>query len=251
MALHWWEETEARIHRTTSAATLGQTLWQRLVQAGLEPGAAYLTAYDLAALQLLCADLVKLVDSLLEVADGDRAAWRRHALALLRWTRGAESWTRETAAATNRLLDSLDLEPSELAAREGPAVEEPAWARSPGEQAKRDGRYRHWHLLYERLDLKLSTMGLEEPVQRGVARALARLYEESVVTFRLLSGLSRDERPRYGQVARLLLQINTTWHFDLGPYVLGSGQVRPDGGGTVGLATWLVLASREPDMHMG
>lgn len=250
MALHWWEETEARIHRTTSAATLGQGLWQRLVQAGLEPDAAYLAAYDLAALQLLCADLVKLVDSLLEVADGDRAGWRRHALALLRWANSAESWARETAAATNRLLDSLDLEPSTLAAREEVEAE-PNGALSPEEEAKLDERYRHWHLLYERLDLKLSTMGLEEAVQRAVARTLARLYEEAVVTFRLLSGLSRESRPRYGQVARLLLQINTTWHFDLGPYLLGLGQARPDGRGTVGLATWLLLASREPDMHMG
>lgn len=247
--MHWWEETEARIHRTTSAATLSEALWQRLVQAGLEPDAAYLAAFDLAALQLLCADLVKLVDSLLQVADGDRPAWRRHALALLRWTRSAETWTRETAAATNRLLDGLDLDPATLAAREEIEADLPPADLRPEEEAKLDGRYRHWHLLYERLDLKLATMELEPSVQRGLARTLARLYEEAVVTFRLLSGLSRDSRPRYGRVVNLLLQINTTWHFDLGPYVLGPGQARPDGRGTVGLATWLLLASREPDMH--
>lgn len=246
--MHWWDETEARIHRTPSAAELGLGLWQRLVQAGLDPDAAFLTAYDLAALQLLCADLVKLVDSLLQVADGDRLAWRRHALALLRWTHTAESWTRETAAATNRLLDSLDLDPSTLAAREEAGEDEPAGELSPEEEAKLEGRYRHWHLLYERLDLKLDSMGLEPAIRRGMARTLARLYEESVVTFRLLSGLSRDTQPRFGRVAKLLLQINTAWHFDLGPYVLGSGQARPDGGGTVGLATWLLLAARDPDV---
>lgn len=248
--MHWWEETEARIHRTASAATLGQALWQRLVQAGIEPDAAYLTGYDLAALQLLCADLVKLVDSLLQVADGDTPAFRRHALALLRWTRTAESWTRETAGAFNRLLDSLDLEPATLAAREEVEADLPAGARSPEEEAKLDGRYRHWHLLYERLDLKLASMGLDAQVQRGLARALARLYEEAVVTFRLLSGLSRDSAPRYGRTADLLLQVNTTWHFDLGPYLLGPGQARPDGRSTLGLATWLLLASRDPDMHI-
>jgi len=247
--LHWWEETEARIHRTNSAATMGQALWQRLVQAGLEPDAAYLTAYDLAALGLLCADFVKLADSLLEVADGDRPAFRRHVLALLRWTRSAELWARETAAAFNRLLDSLDLEPATLAAREEVEADQPARDLSPEEEAKLEGRYRHWHLLYERLDLKLATMGLDEAVRRGLARGLARLYEEALVTFRLLSGLSRESAPRFGRTVNLLLQINTTWHFDLGPYVLGPGQARPDGRGTVGLATWLLLASRDPNMH--
>lgn len=243
--MHWWEETESRIHRTTTAASGAQVLWQRLCLAGLDPDLSYLPAYDLAALQALCADLVKLVEGLLEAADGDRAAWRRHALVLLRWARSAEAWTQATAPALNRLLDSLDLEQSELDAREEAAEEATAGADAlPAEQAKLDGRYRHWHLLYERLDLKLSTMGLDERTGRALARTLARLYEECLVTFRLLAGLGRAQAPRHRATARLLLQINTTWHFDLGPYHLGSGHFRSDGAGSLGLQTWLLLMAQ-------
>ncbi|MBP2016759.1 hypothetical protein J2Z79_000132 [Symbiobacterium terraclitae] len=246
--MHWWEETAARIHRTATAANGAQNLWQRLCQAGLDPDLSYLPAYDLAALQALCADLVKLVDGLLEAADGDRAAWRRHALVLLRWSRRAEGWAQATAPAMNRLLDSLDLEPSELAEREEAAEALQAGHDPlPAEQAKLDGRYRHWHLLYERLDLKLSSMGIEEQTGRALARTLARLYEECLVTFRLLAGLGREASPRYGATVRLLLQINTSWHFDLGPYVLGPGQARPDGVSAIGLPSWLLLALREAD----
>jgi|GEM_PF-1858182 len=241
--MHWWEETEARIHRTPSAVTGAQSLWQRLCQAGLDPELSFLPAYDLAALQSLCADLVKLVEGLLEAADGDRAAWRRHALVLLRWAKSAEAWTQATAPTFNRLLDSLDLDPSELADREEAAEVQPGEADLlPAEQAKLEGRYRHWHLLYERLDLKLATMGLEERTGRALARTLARLYEECLVTFRVLAGLGREQAPRYRPTVRLLLQINTTWHFDLGPYVLGPGQARADGVSTIGLPTWLLLS---------
>lgn len=246
--MDWWEETEARIHRTPSAASAGLNLWQRLGQAGIDPDAAFLPAYDLAGLQMLCADLVKLVEGLLESGDGDRPAFRRHGLALLRWAHQAEEWTRTTAPTLNRLLDGLDLEQEDLAAREEAAdASLVAEERPPEEQAKLDGRYRHWHLLYEQLDLKLSSMGLEERTRRGLARTLARVYEECVVTFRLLAELAREQRPRYGATARLLLQVNTTWHFDLGPYVLGAGQALSDGRGSLGLATWLLLALREAD----
>lgn len=238
--MNWWEETEARAHRTRTPAALAMTLWQRLTAAGVDPDLAFAPSYDLAQLHDTCADLVKLVDGLLLAADGDKSAMRRHGLALMRWAKNAAFWTQSTAAAYNQLMDSLDLEADELAAREEQGEE--GMAGTPEEQAKLDGRYRNWHLLYERLDLKLDSVGVEERVRRGLARTLARLYEECLVTIRLLAGLEKEPNPRFRATARLLLQINTTWHFDLGPYLLGSGEMRAKSGGSPGLQTWLLLA---------
>lgn len=238
--MHWWEETEARIHRSKHAATRAETLWQRLQAAGIDPDLGFLPAYDLARLSELCADLVRLVDGLLLVADGDQKGLQRQGIALLRWAELAAHWTRSTAPAYNQLLNGLDLDASELAQREEiTAGEEGAL---PEEQAKLDGRYRHWHLLYERLDMKLASIPMEESVHRGLARVLARLYEESLVTYRLLHGLEKETHPRFRGTARLLLQLNTTWHYDLGPYHLTQGELRPKGGGSIGLQTWLLLA---------
>ncbi|MFZ5816835.1 MAG: hypothetical protein ACOY93_16335 [Bacillota bacterium] len=238
--MNWWEETEARAHRARTPAALAQTLWQRLQAAGIDPDLAFIPAYDLAQLHDLCADLIKLVDGLLVAADGDRPALRRQGLALMRWARTAAFWTQSSAATYNQLMDSLDLEAEHLAAREEVAAE--AEAAQPEEQAKLDGRYRNWHLLYERLDLKLASVMVEERVQRGLARELARLYEEALVTIRLIGSLERESNPRFRPTARLLLQINTTWHFDLGPYHLGFGEMRAKSGGSPGLQTWLLLA---------
>lgn len=243
--MHWWEETEARVNRTKSAAAVAQTLWQRLQAAGIEAGAGLLAAYDLARLQELCSDLVRLVDGLLLIADGDRAALRRHGLVLARWAQAAEAWCQTTAPAFNQLLNGLDLDQERLSEREEVEPASGETAGPPEEQAKLDGRYRHWHLLYERLDLKLASMGLGESVQRGLARLLARLYEECLVTFRLLSGLEKEANPRFRATANLLLQINTTWHFDLGPYHLGAGHFRSEGAGSVGLQTWLLLMEQD------
>lgn len=238
--MNWWEETEARAHRAKSPATLAQTLWQRLVAAGIDSDLAFLPAYDLAQLHDLSADMIKLVDGLLMAADGDKTAIRRHGLALMRWAKNGYFWTQSTAPAFNQLLNDLNLEASSLAARE----EERAGDRAakPEEQAKLDGRYRNWHLLYERLDLKLASAGLEERTQLGLARSLSRLYEESLVTLRLITSLEKESQPRFSPTTRLLLQINTTWHFDLGPYQLGPGELRPRSGGSPGLQTWLLLA---------
>ncbi len=238
--MNWWEETEARAHRAKTPAALAQTLWQRFGTAGIDPDLTYLPAYDLAQLHDLCADYVKLIDGLLTVRDGDLPNLRRQGLALVRWARNAAFWTQSTAPAYNQLMDGLDLESGELAAREEVALE--GQHAQPEEQAKLDGRYRNWHLLFERLDLKLASAGLEERVQRGLARSLARLYEECLVTIRLIGGLEKEAHPRFRPTARLLLQINTTWHFDLGPYHLGQGEVRAKSGGAPGLQTWLLLA---------
>lgn len=238
--MNWWEETEARAHRARTPASLALTLWQRLQAAGIDPDFAYVPAYDLAHLYDLAADLIKLVDGLLLAADGDKAATRRQGLALMRWARLAAFWAQSTAPAYNQLMDSLDLEAETLAAREEQAEEEAA-AR-PAEQAKLDGRYRNWHLLYERLDLKLDSVAIAEATRRGLARSLARLYEECLVTIRLVGGLEKEANPRFRATARLLLQLNTTWHFDLGPYHLGQGEMRAKSGGTPGLQSWLLLA---------
>jgi hypothetical protein len=240
--MNWWEETEARAHRSKSPAGLAQTLWQRLQAAGIEGDLALLPAYDLAGLHDLCVDLVKIVDGLLLVADGERAALYRQGRLLLRWAEHAEHWCQSTAPEFNRLMDALDLDAEELEAREPLPAEEAA---DPEEQAKLDGRFRHWHLLYERLDLKLASATVEPPVRHRLCRSLARLYEEALVTIRLVSQLERDAAPRFGVTARRLLQVNTTWHFDLGPYHLGAGQARARGARSLGVKTLLMVALHE------
>lgn len=237
--MNWWEETEARAHRSRTPATLAQTLWQRLQAAGVDLDLAMLPAYDMAQLYELCIDLVKLVDGLLLTADGDKPALRRQGRLLLRWSQGADHWWRTTASEFNRLMDSLELDADALAGRE---AEEEEVEADPEEQAKVDGRYRNWHLLYERLDLKLAAADVEAHHRRSLARALARLFEECLVTIRLLDGLFRESTPHFRPTARLLLQVNTTWHFDLGPYHLGSGELRAKGGASLGLQTLLFLS---------
>lgn len=237
--MNWWEETEARAHRARTPATLAEALWQRFQAAGLEVDRGFLPAYDLALLFDLCADLVKLVEGLLVLADGNRVGLRRQALLLNRWAQMAEFWTRSSASAFNQILDGLDLDPSLLLERGG--GEEQEAAAMPEEQAKVDGRYRNWHLLYERLDLKLTSAELPERIHHGLARSLARLYEECLITIRVIHALEKDANPRLRGVSRLLLQLNTTWHFDLGPYLLGHGELRPLPGGGPGLQTLLLL----------
>lgn len=238
--VNWWEEAEARARRTQCAANLAQVLWQRFQAAGMDPDLSFVPAYDLAALQLLCADLVRLVEALLIVVDGDAPSLRRQAMALCRWAETAHHWTVISAPAFNQLLDSLDLEADALALRE--AVEPDGPELPPEEQPKLEGRYQYWHLLYERLDLKFASVGMEEAVHRGLAHSMARIYEQALVTVRMVGGLEKETSPRFRGIARLLLEVNTTWHFDLGPYHLGHGQVRARGGASVGLQAWLLRA---------
>jgi hypothetical protein len=243
--LHWWEETEARVHRTRTPAGLANTLRQRLLAARLDEDLAFGPAHDLACLHDLCADLIKLTESLLESATGDRAALRRHAMALTRWARYASAWVQISGPGFNQLVDGLDLEPDRLAGRESLPMEVPP-AGAPEEQPKLDGRYQFWHLLYERLDLKLEAAGVEEKARRSLARSLSRIYEQCLITFRQIAGLEKEINPRFGAVSRLLLDINTAWHFDLGPYHLGYGELRVRGASTPGLQQLLFLALAEP-----
>lgn len=238
--MNWWEDAEARALRARSPAGAGHLLWQRLQSAGLDAESSATPAHDLARLADLCTDLVKLLESVLVLSDGDLPGLRRQLLILQRWAQYAAHWTELSAPAFNQLLDALDLGAEALAGRaDDPA--DPIDA-APAEQAKVDGRYHYWHLLYERLDLKFAAAGLAEPVRRGLARSLARLCEEALVTLRVIGSLEREGNPRFRQVARTLLDINTTWHFDLGPNHLGPGRARAAGAGTLGVQTWLLLA---------
>ncbi len=237
--MNWWEEAEARARRSKSPASLALTLQQRFSAAGLDMDLAHAPTYDLAQLYNLCADLILLVEGLLLVADGDLTAMRRHAQALLRWAESARFWAESSAPSFNQLLDGLDLDADALLQRE--AMEEQSSAGLPEEQAKIDGRYRFWHLLFERLDLKLASAGLPETVHRALARSLSRFYEESLVTIRVINGIEKDASPRYRAIARLLLGLNTTWHFDLGPLHLGYGRIKAKGGAALGLPTLLLL----------
>ena len=240
--MHWWEDTEARAHRVRTPATLGATLVQRLTAAGFDADLSAGPAYDLAALHDLCADMVKLTEALLETTDGDRPAMRRQALLVGRWARSASFWTTATAPGFNQLLDSLDLDPDRLAEREQVAAEENA--AEPEAQPKLDGRYQRWHLLYERLDLKLESAGVDQATRQALARSLARIYEQCLLTLRAIGGLEKESSPRFGATARLMLDVNTAWHFDLGPYHLGHGELRPRGQMAPGLQTWLLMAFR-------
>lgn len=239
--MHWWEEAEARAHRARTPAGMAQVLFQRIQASGVDPDLAFVPAYDLACLHDLAADLVKLVDGLLLTGDGDKDGLRRHGLALARWAEQAEHWTQVSAPAFNQLMDGLELDSGRLAEREA-AVPESQAAGAPEEQPKVEGRYRHWHLLYERLDLKLASVGLEAGLCRSLARSIARSYEQSLLTIRLLHGLEKESNPRFRATARLLLDLNTAWHFDLGPYHLGHGRLRARGASAPGLQTWLMLA---------
>lgn len=239
--MHWWEEAEARAHRAKSSAALAQVLYQRMLAAGIDADLAFVPAYDLAGLHDLAADLVKLVEGFLVTADGDKEGLRRQGLVLARWAEQAHAWTVASAPAFNQLMDGLELESDRLAEREA-AGPDGNLAGAPEEQPKVEGRYRHWHLLYERLDLKLASVGLEAAVCRSLARLIARIYEQCLLTVRTLHGLEKESSPRFRATARLLLELNTAWHFDLGPYHLGAGRLRARGASAPGLQTWLMIA---------
>jgi hypothetical protein len=236
----WWEDTEAKAHRTKSPASLAQTLWQRCQAAGMDSDLSYGPTYDLAHLHDLCVDLVKHVEGLLVLADADTMAVRRQALLLLRWVRYAFAWTQSSLLGFNLLMDSLEFENGRLAEREDIAEPKPVGA--PEAQPKLDGRYQHWHLLFERLDLKLAVAVPDERVRRGLSRSLTRVYEQSLLTVRAITQMEKETHPRFRAMAVLLLELNTTWHFDLGPYHLGYGELKARGPSPTGLQTWLFLA---------
>jgi len=236
----WWEETEIRAHRERTPASLGLAYWQRLRAVGIDADLAHGPAYDLGHLFVLCADLIKLVDGLLTAADGDLVAIRRQTMTIDRWSRYAVDWTESTQAGFNQLLDSMDLDPQKLVQRE--EIRPKVGTAVPEEQSKVDGRYRYYHLVLERIDLKFASINIPPEVHQGLSRSLARIYEESLVTLRLLHGCERSDTPRFSHISRILLEINTTWHFDLGPHLLGPGRLNAKTAVRVGLQTFLLLA---------
>jgi len=236
----WWEETETRALRERTPAALGLAYWQRLRAVGIDSDLAHAPAYDLGQLYFLCTDLVKLVDGLLAAADGDQLAIRRQAIAMDRWIRYALAWTESTQAGFNHLLDSMELDPAKLALRE--EIRPQFGVTLPEEQAKVDGRYRYYHLILERIDLKFASINISPDLHLGLSRSLARLYEEALVTLRLLHGCEREPNPRFSHISRMLLEVNTTWHFDLGPHLIGPGRLGTKTYGRVGLQTFLLLA---------
>lgn len=247
--MNWWEETESRARRSRGGAALALVLQNRLLSAGMDPELAALPAFDLARLHGYCCDLVLLVDGLLVAEDGDLASVRRQALLLSRWAGEAAGWSESSASAFNALMDRLEIDPQRLQEREEGAASEPP--PRPEESAKLEGRYRHYHLLFERLDLKLAACGLEEQIHRSLARSLARLYEEALITIRLVTGVEREAQPRLSHLARTLLELNTTWHFDLGPNHLAVGPLRPGVERPYPLPFLLLLAFSNPGFSSG
>lgn len=236
--MNWWEEMEAQAHRARTPADAAHRLWQRFQEVGLDPDLSLVPAHQIAALAALCADYVKLTESVLLAADGDATAIRRALTALDLWTRQAHFWTEESAKPFALLLNSLDLDAALLDERHVAEADTPLL---PAEQGKADGRYRMWHLLYERLDIKLSSVETDAKVARALARDLAEVYEESLVALRGISRLEKEAKPRFRTVSRLLLDLNTALHFHLGPHHLGPGEISPKGGATPSLRTWILL----------
>lgn len=235
----WWEGIEAYAHRTRTPADMAHRLWQRFGEAGIDPDLALLPAHQIATLVTLCCDFVKHTESVLVAADGDAAAIRRALAAIDLWLQQARFWTELSAKPFAQLLNSLALDTERL--DESEFADDEGAARLPQEQAKADGRYRMWHLLYERLDIKLASTGADPQIARALARDLAEVYEEIMVALRAITRLEKESRPRFRTAARLLLDLNTAFHFHLGPHHFGQGEIRPTGAAAPSLRNWILF----------
>lgn len=237
--MNWWQETEGRAHRTRTPGDMAHLLWQRFCDAQIDPDLSFIPAHQIAVLAQACAEFIKLTESILMVQDGDRGAIHRALSATDQWAAQMQFWVERSEKPFARLLDSLNLDAELLASRD--EASDPIEAGAPQEQAKVDGRYRNWHLLYERLDLKLASTGAEAKVARTLARELAEVYEECLAALRDISRFEKSSHARFRQAARLVLDLNTGFHFHLGPHHLGYGPVDPKGGAVPALRTWLLL----------
>lgn len=240
VSVNWWEETEARVHRMRTPHDSALLLHQRMQAAGLDPHLSLLPAHYTAALLTSAADFIKLTESLLVSGEGDRAGITRTLAAIDLWASQAGWLVRESEKPFGRLLDSLQLDAEEMAGR-AEAGQPDARAGAPEEQAKLDGRYRYWHLLYERLDLKLAGGKESTDLSRALAREIAEIYEECLISVREIVRLEKDAQPRFRSVARLMLDLNTTFHFHLGPHHLGFGQVDLRGAAVAALRSRILL----------
>lgn len=234
--MHWWDETEGRALRTRSGAALALALWRRLQAAGCDAEAALLPAHGLAGLYGAGCDLVQVVDSLLVAPAG---GVRLHLLELAAWCRRAAFVIGESERPFLLLLDSLRPDPEDLARR---VAAEPGAGGAPAEQPKLEGRYQRRHLLYERLDLKLEAEGLPAPARQPLCRDLATVYEEFLVALRSIHRLQGEDRLRHGELVGLLVDLNATFHFTLGPRHLAPARAEPGSAPGLGLPGWIALA---------
>lgn len=234
--MHWWDETESRALRARGSAQLALTLWRRLQDAGAAAELALLPAHGLAQLHAAGCDLVQIVDSLLVAP---RGAGRLHLMELAAWCRRAAFAVAESERPFLLLLDSLKLDPDDLRFRE-PGTEGPVGA--PEEQPKLEGRYQRRHLLYERLDLKLEAEGIPPGVRQPLCRDLATVYEEFLVAVRGIHRLQGEGRVRFGELVRLLVDLNATFHFTVGPRYLAPARAEAGAPPGLGLPGWIALA---------
>lgn len=234
--MHWWDETEGRALRARGTAQLALVLWRRLQDAGCSPELALLPAHGLAALHGAGSDLVQVVESLLVAPQG---ALRLYLLELAMWCRRAAFAVTESERPFLLLLDSLKLDPADLDRR---SELPPGAAAAPAEQPKLEGRYQRRHLLYERLDLKLEAGGIPAPARQPLCRDLATVYEEFLVLLRVIHRLQGEDRVRFGELVRLLVDLNATFHFTVGPRYLQPLRVEAGAQPGLGLPGWIALA---------
>lgn len=239
--LHWWEEAEHRAVRQRGEATLALGIWRRLREAGFDARLSLLPAHGLARLYLAACDLVQVTDSLLVAPAGELSL---HLYELADWCRGAWAAVEWSERPFLLLLDSLRPDPEDwpAAAAAGTGAEATGPAPAPEEAPKLEGRYERRHLLYERLDLRMEAEGLLAEVRRPLARDLATVYEEFLVTLWQVHGLlSAGERTRRRAWERLLVDVNATFHFHVGPRYLRPGPPEPGTPGSFPLPGWIAL----------
>lgn len=240
-----WEEAEARALRTRGPGALTLTIWQRLRSADIDPTLSLLPARGLAQLHFAGVDLVHLVDALLVAPSGGYAL---HLAELYSWCRGAHFWVEESARPFLLLLDRLQA--AQPAAPAGPppaeavtaGPPEPADPAPPEAQAKLDGRYRQWHLLYERLDLKAEAEGLPPDVRRPLCSMLAETYEEFLLFGHQLHALVQAPRASWSRWTQFLAAVNATFHYHLGPRRLAVGRIDAGLPPAVGLPARILAA---------
>ncbi|BDG59985.1 hypothetical protein [Caldinitratiruptor microaerophilus] len=238
--MHWWDEAEHRALRQRGQATLALGIWRRLREAGFDAHLSLLPAHGLARLYLAACDLVQVTESLLVAPAGELSL---HLYELADWCRAAWAAVDWSERPFLVLLDSLRLDPDDWppAAAAGAGAVTPA--PPPEEAPKLEGRYERRHLLYERLDLRMEAEGLPAEVRRPLARDLATVYEEFLVTlWQVHDLLSAGERARRRAWERLLVDVNATFHFHVGPRYLRPGPPDPGAPGGFPLPGWVALA---------
>lgn len=236
--MSWWDETQSRLLRSKSPMELAQTLLQRLEGVHLGGEGALAPALHLATVVYAAADLVKLTEGVLEAADADRAALRRQAVLLLAWAQAAQRTVEEATPPLAALLGHLDPADRQEAFVAFSTDRNPG---SPAEQGKVDGRYRRWHLLFEQLDLKFASCGVAPSLARGLARALAELFDTLLGFADSVHLLTATAKPRRFEAARFLVDAHAAVSLSVGPRYLGMAANQAGVPAGLGLPAWLLL----------